>query len=155
MIVRGCFQMNEPLQNRTLPSLSISRSDNGITDETITVPLIEEQLTVEKRVIETGKIRLLKSVQTYEELLDESLAVRSFDIERVIVNQPVEIPPPIRQEGDTTIYSLVEERMVLTKQFILTEEIRVTQRDTERRDRRKLVLSREYLAVEREASGEK
>ncbi len=114
------------------------------------IPLIEERLEVTKRTVETEFVRLHKSVQEFETALDETLAVRSYDIERVILNQPVESAPPVRTEGDTTIYPLVEEQLVLTKHLVLREEVRVTRRDSERQDTRTVVLRREHLIVERQ-----
>ncbi len=117
-------------------------------DETV-IPIIEETLSVGKRVVETGKIRLQKTVQEYQEQLDEPLAVRTFDIERVVLNRPIESAPGVRQDGRTTIYPVVEEQLVLTKQLILREEIRVTQRDSERRDNQIVTLRREHVVIER------
>lgn len=113
------------------------------------IPIIEEQLEVGKRTVVTGKVLLEKQVGEYHEDLDVPLAIRTFDVERVVLNQIVETPPPVRQEGDTTIYSLVEEQLVLTKQLILKEEVRVTKRDTERRDNRTITLKRETMVVTR------
>lgn len=138
--------MDELSQDHSQPS----PVEGSTVSAQVLVPLVEERLSVARRVVETGKVRLRKIVQTYEEALDEPLAVRTFDIERVILNKPVDAPPAIRQEGETTIYSLVEEQMVLTKQLVLTEEVRVTRRDTERRDTQKITLTREHLSVERE-----
>ena len=122
----------------------------ALPEETETIPLIEERLQVGKRVVTTGTVRLRKSVQSFETSLDEPLAVRSYDIERIVLNQPVESAPGVRHEGDTTIYPLVEEQLILTKQLILKEEVRVTRRDTERRDTQTVTLRRESLEVERE-----
>ncbi len=119
----------------------------------LTIPIAEEQLHVGKEVIETGKVRLRKTVQEYETALDEMLAVRSYDVERIVLNQPVESAPATRQEGDTTIYSLVEEQLVLTRQLVLKEELRVTRRDTERHDTQPVTLRREVLEIEREPLG--
>ena len=121
-----------------------------VADEAVVIPIAEEQLHVGKEVVETGKVRLRKTVQEYETALDEMLAVRSYDVERIVLNQPVESAPPTRQEGDTTIYSLVEEQLVLTRQLVLKEELRVTRRDTERHDTQPVTLRREVLEVERE-----
>ena len=118
-------------------------------DEPIAIPVLEEQLHVGKRSVVTGTVRLDKHVGVYEEALDIPLAVRSFDVERVVLNQPVETAPPVRQEGDTTVYPLVEEQLVLTKQLIVREELRVTRRDTERRDTRTVSLHRESIEVTR------
>ncbi len=117
--------------------------------EPIAIPVIEEQLHVGKRSVVTGTVRLDKHVGVYEEALDIPLAIRSFDVERVVLNQPVEAAPAVRQEGDTTIYPLVEEQLVLTKQLIVREELRVTRRDTERRDTRTVSLRRESIEVTR------
>jgi stress response protein YsnF len=95
-------------------------------------------------------VRLQKTVENYDQALDEPLAVRTYDIERVIFNRPVDSAPPTRQEGDTTVYSLVEEQLVLTKQLVLKEELRVTQRDAERRDTQVVTLRRERFEVERQ-----
>jgi uncharacterized protein (TIGR02271 family) len=113
------------------------------------IPLIEESLEVGKRTVETGKVVLRKTVQEYQETLDEALAVRTFDVDRVYLDQVVEGEPAIRQEGDTTVYPVVEERLILTKQLVLKEEIRVTRRDTEHRDNQVVTLHREQIVVER------
>ena len=118
---------------------------------TITIPIVEERLDISRKTVETGKVRLHKTVQEFEAVLDEPLAVRTYDIEHIVLNKPVETAPGVRTEGDTTIYSLVEEQLVLTKQLILKEEVRVTRRDTERRDTQSVTLRREHVAVEREA----
>lgn len=121
-----------------------------VEGEATVIPLVEETLEVMKRIVPTGTVRLQKTVHEYQETLDEPLAVRTFDVERIIVNQPVEHPPAVRHEGDTTVYSLVEEQLILTKQLILKEEVRVTQRDTERRDNQVVTLRREHMTIERE-----
>ena len=122
----------------------------GSTDEQILVPVIEEHLTVGKRIVPTGTVRLHKTVQEFETALNEPLAVRTFDVERVILNQPIEEAPGVRQESNTTIYPLVEEQLILPKQRVLKEEIRVTKRDTERIDTQTVTLRREHIEVERD-----
>ena len=118
---------------------------NGMT----VIPVVEERLEVSRRTVATGTVRLHKTVQEYQQALDEPLAVRTFDIERIILNQPVDSAPSVRYEGDTTIYPVVEEQLILTKQLILKEEVRITRRDTERRDTQVVTLRREHLSVER------
>ncbi len=120
------------------------------TDATQVIPIVEERLLVGKQTTETGKVRLIKSVGEYQEALNEPLAIRTFDIERVAFNQAVDAAPQVRHEGDTTIYPVVEEQLILTKRLVLKEEVRVTQRDTERRDTQVVTLRREHIEVERE-----
>ncbi len=117
--------------------------------ESVTVPLVAERLDVRTRTVPTGKVRLQKTVQEYEEELNVPLAARTFRVERIALDQVVEAPPPIRQEGDTTIYPILEERLILTKQLVLKEEVRVTKVESETLDTQVVSLRREHLAVER------
>ena len=130
-------------------------SDSVELSETTLIPLIEERLIVEKRTVETGKVRLHKTIQEYSEALDEPLDIHTYDIERILLNQPIDTLPSTRQEGDTTIYPLVEEQLILTKQLILKEEVRVTRRQSQRHDTQVVTLRREHLTVVREASTNK
>ncbi len=126
---------------------------DGAPESPVVIPVIEEQLNVSKRTVVTGKVLLEKHIQQYEETVDIPLASRTFDVERIHLNRPVPAPPPVRQEGDTTIYSLVEEQLVVTTQYILKGEVRVTQRDGERHDIRTVTLNREVLTVTRSPVG--
>ena len=132
-----------PASSRPLPEF-VADSDSKTV-----IPLIEERLEVGKRPVSIGTVRLTKTVQEYSESLDEVLAIRTFDVERRVLNQPVDVAPPVRQEGNVTVYSLVEEQMVLTKQLVLKEEVRIIQRDAERRDTQVITLHKEHLIVER------
>jgi hypothetical protein len=58
--------------------------------------------------VETGKSILRKKVQEFETQLDEVLAVRSFDVERVVVDRAVQIAPEVRQEDTTIMYPIVQ-----------------------------------------------
>ncbi len=128
---------------------SLAQADLRTVDDKIVIPVIEEHLQIGKRTVATGKILLEKQVQEFQQTLDVPLAVRTFDVERVVLNHPIDGPPPVRQEGDTTIYPVVEEQLILTTQLILKEEVRVTRRDTERRDTRTVTLQRESVTVTR------
>ena len=66
------------------------------------------------------------------ETVSETLARETVDVERIPVGRVVEARPEVRQEGDVTIVPVVEERLVVRKELVLTEEIRLTRRrDTE------------------------
>ena len=130
-------------------SLAVNTGNSGVT-----IPVVEERVVISKRTVPTATVRLHKGVHEYDQTINESLAVRTFDVERVVLNQVVETAPAVRQEGDVTIYPLVEERLVLTKELVLREELRVTRRDTERLETRTVHLQREVMTVEREAAVE-
>jgi uncharacterized protein (TIGR02271 family) len=165
LVVTGDLDLQEPYTELWMPDgkvirllttqlasvpLDISANEAKENAASIVIPIVEEHLDIEKRTVATGTVTLRKVVQEYQENLNEPLAVRTFDIERLIINQPIESAPPVRQEGNVTVYSLIEEQMVLTKQLVLKEEIRITQRETERRDTHVITLKREHLIVERQ-----
>ena len=132
-------------QGNALPEDNPTQQENGIR-----VPLVAEQLDVAKQTVVTGRVLLEKTVDAYDVTLDEPLAATSWTVERVALGQVVRTVPVVRQEDATTIYPILEERMVLTKELILVEEIRVTPAALERRAPRTFTLRRENLQVRRE-----
>ena len=54
------------------------------------IPVIEETMTVSKQTVETGKVLLHKRVREVEQGIDESLAVHSYEVERVAIHQEVD-----------------------------------------------------------------
>jgi uncharacterized protein (TIGR02271 family) len=120
------------------------------SDDCQVIPLVEEGLDIGRRVVETGRVRLQKTVTEFDVQLDEPLAVHTFDIERIVLNREIETAPAVRQEGETTVYPVVEEQLVLTKRLVLKEEVHVTRRDTQRHDQQVVTLKREHIIIERE-----
>ena len=114
------------------------------------VPIIEEQLEVSKRVIPTAQVRLQKTTESFDVKVDEPLAMSSVRVERVALGHLVEVAPEVRLEGNTTIYPVLEERLILTKELMLVEEVRVTMEVSEHRDTQVVSLRRERLDVSRE-----
>lgn len=112
------------------------------------IPLVAEEATVGKRVVETGKVRLNKTVTTRVEPVD--VALSREEVVRVPRGTPVDQAPAIRHEGETMIVPVVAEVLVVTKRLVLREELHVTRRRVERRERQEVTLRAEEVAVERE-----
>ncbi len=117
---------------------------------TAIVPIIGEELEISKRVVPTAQVRLQKNTETFDVKLDEPLTASSVRVERVALGHVVEVAPAVRLEGSTTVYPLLEERLILTKQLVLIEEVHVTPEFSERRDTQLVTLRRERLDVSRE-----
>jgi uncharacterized protein (TIGR02271 family) len=113
------------------------------------VPVIEEELRVGKRVVETGRVRIHKTVREHEEVVDEPLMREEYDIERVPVDEFVDGPVGPRQEGDTLIVPVLEEVLVVEKRLVVREELRITRRRTEEREPHSVTLRSEEVSVER------
>lgn len=118
-------------------------------DELAVIPLVEETLRVEKRTVERGRVQVSKRVIEREETVDVPLHQEQIEVERVSINRPVTEPAPVRHEGDTVVIPLYEEVLVVTKQLMLVEEVRVSRRRSERREPQQVVLRREEAVVER------
>lgn len=94
-------------------------------EERVVVPVIEERLEVGKRVVETGRVRIQKRVVERTEQIDQPLMREHVEIERVRLDQWVDGPVEVRNEGDTLVIPVLEEVLVVQKRMVLREEIRV------------------------------
>ncbi|HEY0757690.1 MAG TPA: YsnF/AvaK domain-containing protein [Acidisarcina sp.] len=136
-------------QQPPLSEVPAAPGPSGQPVDSATTSLIEEQLSVDKRTVETGRVRVEKHVEEYEQTLDVPLSVSTVEIKRVPCNQIVDTEPAIRTENDAIIYPVVEERLVWTRQLYLVEEVHILRRKDERRDNRTVSLKREHLTVTR------
>jgi uncharacterized protein (TIGR02271 family) len=118
--------------------------------ETVAVlPVVEEELRVGKRVVETGRVRVTKRVHEREEVVDEPLVREEYDVERVPVGVFVDEPVGPRHEGETLVVPVLEEVLVVEKRLLVREELRITRRQTEEREPRRVTLLSEEVSVER------
>ena len=126
-------------------------TDKEITDsESIKIPVIEERVSIDKKVEESGKVRLTKRVHEEEKLVDVPSIQEEVDVERIAINKFVETPPPpVRHEGDTTIVSVLREVTVVEKRLELVEEVRITKRRVKSDASQRVTLRREEVDVER------
>ena len=96
------------------------------------IPVVEERAVILKRKKLTGGLRVRTVVRESEEVIDEPLTTEEVEVERVPLDRWVEAPVPVRQEGLTTIITLLEEVVVVEKRLRATEEVRITRRRTTR-----------------------
>src|ERR1700712_215520 len=110
------------------------------------LPLLSEELSVSRRIVETGVVKVSTVTHGREVLVDEPVVHERVEVERVAVGRFVDTFPDVREEGDTTIIPVVEEVIVVEKRLVLKEEVhlrrvRVTEQHQE------LVVLREQDAV--------
>ena len=115
----------------------------------LVLPVMAEALDVQTRRVETGRVRIHKTVQTREVLVDEPLLREEVVIARVPVNRVVEGPIPVRYEKDTMIISLLEEVLVVETRLLLKEEVHITTRRTETHTPEQVTLRHEDVTIER------
>ncbi len=122
-----------------------------LADEEV-VPVVEETAVVRKERVAAETVRLHKRVHEEEEVLDVPVQTEAIEVERVPVGRWIDAPAEVRREGDTTVYPVVEEVLVVEKRLRLVEEVRVTRRQETRRVQERVALRREEVVVERDAA---
>jgi uncharacterized protein (TIGR02271 family) len=120
----------------------------------VVIPVIEEYATVQKEIIETGKVRIRKTVAEDKAIVNLPIINETYDITRVPVSNEVHDtpPPPVRYEGDTMIIPVIKEVTVMVKRYEVVEEVRITKKVTETPMMQEVILRRESVHIERPAN---
>ena len=129
------------------------RGGGGRGDGAVVVPVVAEQLEVQKRVVEAGGVRIRKTVSEREEVVDEPLMREEAQVRRVPVNKVVDGPVPVRHVGDTMIVSLLEEVLVVEKRMMVKEELHITKEKVESYRPQRVRLRTEEAVIERVDDG--
>lgn len=115
----------------------------------IAIPLYEEQASIAKRRVVTGRVQVSTVTREHEQMVEEVLAREHVEIERRPINKRVDAVPAVREEGDTTIIPIVEETLVLERRLVLKEEVRVRRVRSSESHRERVVLRRQEAIVSR------
>jgi len=92
---------------------------------TDTIPVIEEEVAVEKHSVATGRVRVRTVTETVDDIVHATLEEQNIEVRRVPVDQIVEAPPSVRTEGNVTIIPVLEEVLVIEKRLLLKEELHI------------------------------
>jgi uncharacterized protein (TIGR02271 family) len=117
--------------------------------ENVVVPVVAEELNADTERVRTGTVRVRKTVHEHDEVIDQPLVEERAEIRRVVKDEVVEGPLPVRQSGDTMIVPVVKEVLVVQKQYVLTEEIHIRTVRTEQRHKQRVTVKEEQADVQR------
>ena len=115
----------------------------------VIIPVVEEQLQVDKQVIETGVVRITKHVIEESETVNIPVSRDEITVEHVAVYQYVDEAPAVRYEGETMIIPVLREVLVTEKKLLLVEEVHVTKRQITSQETQEVTLRKEEVTVER------
>ena len=101
------------------------RENPSDVDETQSLQLLDETMSVSKRQVVTGHVKVITRTEVRDEVAEIALNRHRVDVTRVPVGHIVDGHPTVRTEGDTTIVPVVEERYVVVKQIYLKEELHI------------------------------
>jgi uncharacterized protein (TIGR02271 family) len=141
--------VHEPREQQSEHQQNEQRQERREQQSEQLVPVIQEELDVGKRTVESGRIRVNKRVETTESVIDEPLLQQGYDIQRTAVNRIIEEIPKPHYDGDTLVLPILEEVLVVEKRLIFREEVRITPVREEVRDPQTHTVRREHVEVER------
>jgi uncharacterized protein (TIGR02271 family) len=117
------------------------------------IPLLEEQATMTKQDVTTGRVRVSTHVENIDEVAHADLLSDNVEITRVTIGERVTgSVPPVRTEGDLTIVPIFEEVMVVEKQLLLKEELHIRKRSEVNTVEAPVTLKRQWADVDRSES---
>jgi uncharacterized protein (TIGR02271 family) len=119
----------------------------------VVIPIIEERAIISREVVESGRVRLAKTVHEREEVLEVPLQHEEVLVERVAINQLVPDGAPVpglRYDGDMTIIPVLKE--VVVTRLLIVEEIRVLKRTVSTTHTETLPLRHEEMTIERQST---
>jgi stress response protein YsnF len=63
--------------------------------EQVVVPVVQEEIKIDKRTVGSGLVRVIKRIQESEHEIDAPLLKEEVQIERVPIDRPIDGIPPI------------------------------------------------------------
>ena len=148
----GIGSTYDPLRTQELSTIggsTLRQQQDLAAGEELRIPVIREEAVVRTREVERGGVRVHKTVNEREEVVEQPTMREDVDVERVAIGRVVDTIPEVREEGDTLIIPVLEEMLVVEKRLVLKEEIRVTKRRTTETEQARVVLSEEQVTIER------
>ncbi len=117
----------------------------------LTVPVVQEEMRVGVRTVDTGGVRIHKTVHEHPHNIDEALLRDAVDVKRVVIDKIVSLSeaPQSRQEGDTLIVPILEEVLVVEKRLRIKEEIHITRSQRTEHHSETVILRSEQVTIER------
>ena len=126
-----------------------------VGDDAIVVPAVQEEASVTVREVETGGVRVHKTVSEQPHAVDAYLRRDEVVVEHVAIDRivPLSEAPGARQEGDTLIIPVLEEVLVVETRCRIKEEIHITRSQRTEHHAEHVVLRSEDVTVERFGPG--
>ncbi|TXN64044.1 YsnF/AvaK domain-containing protein [Methylobacterium sp. WL6] len=120
--------------------------------ESVTLPLIAETARIDKRAVDTGRVRVSTRTEAVDQVLRETLRSDHVGVTRVPINRTLaegETPPVVREENGVTIIPVLEEILVVEKRLVLKEEVHVRRTTAGEDVEVPVTLRKQHAVVER------
>ena len=135
--------------NPSLDKLGAADTTAANAERETVIPLLEEQFSVAKRVVETARVRVSRVTHDHQQMVDELLNHEKVEVEHVPIDRPIDTMPSIRQEGEVTIIPVVEEVLKVERCLVLKEEVHIRRIKTTERHQEQVTLRKQEVLVSR------
>ena len=117
-------------------------------EEEHAIPVVEEQLEIDKRRVEGKTVSVTSRVVNEDVVVREPVRREEVTVERVPVDRVVDAAPEVRQEGDLTVIPVVGERVKVTRELVLKEEIHLRRVSTDATQTKRVTLQKTEVVVD-------
>jgi len=122
--------------------------DTDTTSDTLRVPVHEEQLSAERTRDQAGEVRIDKNVVEEERTLDVPVTRDEVQVRRVSTDRDATGDESAFTDGDTIRVPIMEERVQVTKEPRVVEEIEISKRQVTENRQVSDTVRREEINVE-------
>jgi stress response protein YsnF len=118
-------------------------------EKDVVIPVVHEEVQADAVPVVTGGVRVTKRVEGHDEVIEQELRKSRVEVKRVKTDRAVDGPQPVQRVGNTLIVPVVSEVLRVEKQWVVTEEIHITELQESETVQNKVRLNHEEAQVER------
>jgi stress response protein YsnF len=137
--------MNPPSDNSQSPARAPATSSAAV------LRLHEETAQISKELRESGTVSVSTRTLARDEVVSQDLAHTHVEVTTVPIGRAVDAIPAVREEGDVTIFPVMEEVLVVERRLMLKEEVHVRKVRTIERHQETVTLRFQEAVVSRTA----
>ncbi|MCK0510171.1 DUF2382 domain-containing protein [Aromatoleum buckelii] len=132
-----------------------SPSGNEENESTRVIPVVEEEVSIERVTENTGdSVRVRVALHEETQYVPVTDVIEELSVERVPVNRFVDQRAEPREEGGVLIVPVYETVAVVEHRLLLKEEVRIVRHRREIERKEEVVLRKETAIVERRGADE-
>ena len=147
----GTTAPDTDITNRRRTSGSLAEEIAGEHLDEVVLRLAEERLSVDKRVVETGRVRVRRTTTEKVHKVDVPLSSDTYEVRRVPIGKEVKKTPPVRETRTEIIIPVVEEVLVVERRLVLREELHIRKVRSVERHSEEFTLRVQQATVDRVA----
>jgi uncharacterized protein (TIGR02271 family) len=117
------------------------------------VPLHTEEISIQRQQVVDETVQVSTITREQEQLVDQELTHERIEIERLPIGRQIDAVPPVREEGDTTILSVVEEIVVVERRLILKDEVHIRRVQVTEHHRETVMVRQQDAVITRTEAG--